>query len=180
MKYLILGLFIVLTVTSRPTGATADPMTYDSVVTLVQEVAGVMATEVTIHLQKHPGVTVLALSVRQFDEHCGPGSACGEETLFAGSVTQRIPAADAVVDRQLAWGSLHTRVAVFDTISNTNEDVALDVEWTATDGLAPVPHGIGQAFYRDAAARGVVTSRALGTVALQSTDPGTLARHIGD
>lgn len=178
MKYVVLGLFLVLTVIGKPTGATAEPMTYDSVVTLIHGDPGVIATQITIHVQKQPDVTVLALSIRQFDEPCAPGSACGPETLFAGAVTQRVPAADAVVDRQLTWGSLHIHVAVFDIVTNSSEDVALDVEWTATDGLAPVPHGIGQAFYRDASVRGVVTSKSLGTVTLESADPGMLSRHL--
>lgn len=177
MKYIVLGLLLSLMVTGKPTGATAEPMTYDSVVTLDHGDPGVLATEVTIHLQQRPGVTVLTVLIRQVDEPCGPGSACGPQELFDGSQSQRIPAADATIDRQLAWESLHTRIPVLDSISKTSQDITLDVQWTATGAIAPLPDGAGQMYERDAAAWGIVTSRSLGTVPLQSTDPGTLSWH---
>lgn len=179
MKYIVLGLLLVLMVTGKPMGATAEPMTYDSVVTLDHEAPGAITTEVTIHLQQMSGVTLLAVLVRQFDEPCGPGAACGPEMLFAGSQSVRIPTGDASIDRQLAWASLHTRLAVLDIVSKTCEEITLDVQWTAVSAIVALPDGAGQMYERDTTTRGIMTSRSLGTMLLQSTDPGTLSRQSG-
>lgn len=178
MKYVVLGLILILGFIGRPAGIAGQPMTYDGVARFDQQRADGVVTLVSIHLQVREETTVLALSISRFQQSCGQDSACGTKALFTGSATQRIADGDADVDRHLAWASLHTDLSIFDAVSSEREEIALDVQWTATGELAPTPHGISEALSRDATASGVVTGPSLGTVSLASTTPGTLSRHL--
>lgn len=179
MKYLVLVLIVALMTIGKPTGIAAEPMTYDGVVTFDQASAGGATLVVTVHLQERPEMTLLALSIRQFYQSCGQAPACGSEAIFAGSQTQRILPADSTIERRLGWASLHTRITVFDTVSRTSVEVTIDVQWTATGALAPIPNGTGRSFFRDATAWGMITSQLLGTVPLKSDRPATISRHLG-
>lgn len=179
MKYIVLGLLLVLTVAARPTGATADPMTYEGIASFDQYDADGVGTLVTIHLQARDETTVLAISISRSGQSCGASAACGPKPLFAGSATQRIADGDATVDRRLAWASLHTRLGVFDAISNASAEITLDIQWTANGGFAPTPGGTGEVLSRDAAASGLITGPSLGAISLAATRYGTLSRHLG-
>lgn len=180
MKYIVLALLLVLTATGKPVGIAGQPMTYDAVGSFHAPHEHGVDTLVIIHLQARGETTILAISIRRSRQSCGQGATCGVEPLFAGSATRRIADRDATVDRHLAWTSLHTRLPVFDAVSNASVEVTLDVQWSASGALAPTPHGLGGAFSRDATASGLVTSPSLGTISLALTSPGTLSRHPGD
>lgn len=192
MKYIVLGLILILTVIGPPARSADPSITYDGVASFDNQDANGVETLVSVHLQERRGAAVLALSINRYQDSCGPRTACSVGPLFAGSATQRIADGDASVSRQLAWASVHTRLSVHDAIANGNEEIAIDMQWCAIGAidtyiptpqngtLVPAPQVIGEVFSRDATASGVVTGPSLDTVSLASMSPGTLSRHLGD
>lgn len=178
VKYIVLELILVLAVIGKPAGIAGQPMTYDGVARVEQQRAPGVTTLVTIHLQVRNGTATLTLSIRQSEQSCGQGATCGVEPLFAGSATRQIAIGDASVQRQLAEASLHARLAVFDTVLQTSEEITVDLQWTATGTLVRTPDDSIQAFSRDATASGLINSSSLGAVRFTSTSYGSLSRHL--
>lgn len=177
MKYLVVGLLLVVNLVGRPALVSPESWTVSASASFRSVDSSGVVTTVDVNVNETLTARQVGLSVERASRACTAG-VCRERDLIAGSELQQVGLGDVVIDPYARYGALHAMIPIHDNVSNSELPVRVDVVWIATGPETCDNLYATLGCFRAATASGDMGSGALMLI-LGRTDPdGRLLRRL--
>lgn len=175
MKYLLIGLFLVLSALGHSGNHPPVPQDAGASAEFLDTTPAGVRIDVVIGLNATGASYQVTLSIRRTVRSCADAAPCQHVAGMTGDVVQSVPPADSSIDPFLNRASVHAAMPFHDDVSGRDLVARVDLVWTATGPRQCDVFYRAVGCLRFATVTGDVTAGTTWLIAGQSIDDGQLA-----
>lgn len=177
MKYLVVGLLLVVNLVGGSARVSPEPWSRSALATFRTVDPSGVVTTVDVDVNETPASRQVVLSIERAARACKAG-VCRNRDLISGTASQQVGPGDMTIDPHVRYGTIHGGIPVHDDVSNRALLIRVDVVWIATGPETCDPLYAALGCFRTATASGDVGSGALMLIFRQTDPDGRLLHRL--